>query len=436
MKHKKSVFVAGLFFIGLVFALSFTVSCGGKTEKQKVVLTVQAEQGWMPYYKEAVKRVEETHPNTEIKLIEVGAFDHLDRLDATDASNKDVADLFAIPADRLYGLAENEALASIDSKKISSELGGWSNFDLGLGGNLKIGNEYLAFPLNIETLITFVNTANARAQGADYTKPFELANQKDPATVLLPLFDAWYGVAPANSAAIEFLGKKNGTELFSDMVMEFKDLPAEKRAAIETIYNYWKLNYENKTPLFDADAGWGYIDKEFSNGNKGVIRLGGPWDTGSILEQAKGNLVIYPISHITLNGKPILHWKGGWGLAINSRIEKDAEKYALAEAMIKEIVNPKYAVDFFKATGKILENAPAETYAASNLSDTEKAVIRAVIESYKISPARPLFKEWGKVWDTWRNAVLSWNSVNPKNVEEAYKELKASFDAMMANFKM
>ena len=167
MKHKKNVFVAGLFFIGLVFALSFNISCGGKTEKQKVVLTVQAEQGWVPYYKEAVKRVEETHPNTEIKLIEVGAFDHLDRLDATDASNKDVADLFAIPADRLYGLAENEALASIDSKKISSELGGWSNFDLGLGGNLKINNEYLAFPLNIETLITFVNTANARAQGAD-----------------------------------------------------------------------------------------------------------------------------------------------------------------------------------------------------------------------------------------------------------------------------
>ena len=45
MKHKKNVFVAGLFFIGLFFALSFTVSCGGKTEKQKVVLTVQAEQG-------------------------------------------------------------------------------------------------------------------------------------------------------------------------------------------------------------------------------------------------------------------------------------------------------------------------------------------------------------------------------------------------------
>lgn len=435
MKRKNNVLNAALLLCGLVFAVS-PMSCTKKQEEQKIVLTVQVEQGWMSYYQEAAKRVEAANPNTEIKLIEVGAFDHLDRLDATDASNQDVADLFAIPADRLYGLAENEVLASIDSKKLASEIGGWSNFDSGLGGNLKIGNDYLAFPLNIETLITFVNTANAKAQGIDYTKPFELSEQKDPATVLLPLFDAWYGVSLANAVGIELLGKKSNGELFSDLTKDFKDLPQEKQRAIETIYNYWKLNYKSKTPLFDADAGWGYIDTEFTNGHKGVIRLGGPWDTGSISEQAKGNLVIYSIDRITLNGKPILHWKGGWGLAINSRIEGDAKKYALAEAMIKEIVNPKYAVDFFKATGKILENVPASTYANSTLSDTEKDVIKAVIESYKLSPARPLFKEWGKVWDTWKNAVLSWNSVNPQTVEDAYKELKASFDAMMANFKM
>ncbi len=188
--------------------------------------------------------------------------------------------------------------------------------------------------------------------------------------------------------------------------------------------------------MFDPDAGWGYIDTQFSNGNGGVARLGGPWDTGSISEQAKGNLMIYPVDHITLNGKPILHWQGGWGLAVNSRIEKDAKKYALAEAMIKEIVNTKYAQELFKATGKILENLPADDYDKLDLTDTEKAVIRAVIESYKLSPARPLFKEWGKVWDTWRNAVLSWNSVVPETPEAAYKEVKASFEAMMVNFEM
>ena len=103
--------------------------------------------------------------------------------------------------------------------------------------------------------------------------------------------------------------------------------------------------------------------------------------------------------------------------------------------MIAELVNPEYFVELFKATGKILENVPAETYQASSLSDIERELIVAVIESYKISPGRPLFQQFGPVWDTWKNGVLSWNNVAPANVEAAYGEIKASFDAMMADLK-
>ncbi len=219
MNFKKNLFNGGLALLAVLALVFSSMSCGGKTEDGKVVLTVQAEQGWMPYYQEAAKRVQEANPDAEIQLIEVGAFDHLDKIDSTDASNQDVADLFAIPADRLYGLAENEILASIDSQKLAEEIGGWSDFDAGLGGNLKVKDEYLAFPFNIETLITFVNVANAKAKGIDYTKPFEIKAQKDPATVLLPLFDTWYGVAPLNSAEIELLGKRSDGLLFSNFSM-------------------------------------------------------------------------------------------------------------------------------------------------------------------------------------------------------------------------
>ena len=41
--------------------------------------------------------------------------------------------------------------------------------------------------------------------------------------------------------------------------------------------------------------------------------------------------------------------------------------------------------------------------------------------------------EYGPVWDTWQNALLSWSAKKPANAEEAYKEVKASFDGMMAN---
>jgi arabinogalactan oligomer/maltooligosaccharide transport system substrate-binding protein len=81
-----------------------------------------------------------------------------------------------------------------------------------------------------------------------------------------------------------------------------------------------------------------------------------------------------------------------------------------------------------------MENVDPSVYANSTLSDSDKTVIAAVIASYQDAPARPLFSEWGQVWDTWKNGVLSWASVKPASPEAAYAEVQASFKAMMLNF--
>ena len=432
-------------------ALSLAVvltACGGAKEADKgadtkeaantdaaTKLTVQAEEGWVDYYKAAAERVKKQFPNADIEIKTVGSFDNLDIIDSTDATNEDVADLFAIPADRLYGLHGNDVLGAIDSKKLAEEIGGWDDFDKGLGGNFNIDGEYFAFPFNIETLITYVNSANAKEKNVDLSKPIEIEDVADESTVLFPLFDAWYGVAATNSSNIELLGKKEDGTLYSDFTKEWDELEPEKQATVKALFDYWKKHNEAGTQLFDADAGWGYIDDTFKPGNGGVARLGGPWDAAAIGEQAgEGNLEIHPIGQLTLAGKPLTHWQGGWGLAMNARIEEDADKVALAEAMIKEIVNPEFAADLYKASGKILENVPAEKYQEMDLSDTDKNIIEATIASYKEAPARPLFKEWGDVWDTYKNAILSWNSVKPADEKAAYAEIKASFDSMMANF--
>ena len=435
-----------------IMALSLAVimtACGGAKDGGKEAadggkeankdtsakLSVQVEEAWLPHYEKAAERVKEKFPNAEIEFKTVGAFDHLDILDATDASNEDVADLFAIPADRLYGLHGNDILAGIDSKKLAEEIGGWDDFDSGIGGNFNIDGEYFAFPYNIETLITYVNKANAEEKGIDLTKPIEINDVADESTVLLPIFDAWYGVATTNSSGIELLGKKEDGTLFSDFTKEWDELEPEKQATVKGLYEYWKKHNEAGSQLFDADAGWGYIDDTFKAGNGGVARLGGAWDAASISEQAgEGNLEIYPIGQLQIAGKALTHWQGGWGLAMNARIEEDADKVALAEAMIKEIVNPEFAADLYKATGKVLENVSAETYQGMDIPETDKKIIDATITSYKEAPARPLFKEWGDVWDTYKNAILSWNSVKPADEKAAYDGLKASFESMMANF--
>ena len=398
-------------------------------------ISVQVEPDWKEYYEDAAARVNEAHPEATIEFIEVPSFDHLDVLDQTDVTNEDVADVFAIPADRIYGLAQNEALSAIDGKAMAANVGGFSDYDAGLGGNFAVDGEYLAFPMNIETLVSFINTANAEAAGIDITQTIDLSDL-DHEDVLIPVFDAWFGVSVANAGNIELLGMDGSGKLFSDMTKDYADLEPAQQEVIEGLFNYWKAHKEAGTPLFDADAAWGYMDGQFETGGNTVARIEGPWSTGSLSELA-GNgedLAILPIGQVAINGHELSHWKGGWGLAVNARVEGNDEKMLLAQAMIEEIVNPEYAVDFFKATGKILENVSADDYLNSNLPDIDKEVIKAVLESYEDAPARPLFTEWGQVWDTWKNAILSWNSVNPDSPEAAYQELKASFTAMMTNF--
>lgn len=398
-------------------------------------ISVQVESSWLEYYQAAADRVKAENPNATIDFIEVASFDHIDTIEKTDISNADVADVFALPADRIYSLSENQVLASMDAKAMAAKVGGFADYDAGLGGNFNIDGEYLAFPMNIETLINFVNTANAATAGIDLTKPIEFTTLK-PEDMLVPVFDAWFGVSFINSANIQLLAKKDDGTLYSDLTEDWANLPADKQAVFTALFNYWQAHDKAGTSLWDSNAAWGYMDSAFTTGGQTSIRLEGPWSTGSLSNLAgEGkDLSILPITQVTLNGKPLSHWKGGWGLGINARIEGDEAKMMLAERFIEEVVNTDYAVDFFKATGKILENVDPAVYASSDLSDADKSVVAAVIESYKDAPARPLFTEWGSVWDTWKNGLLSWAAVKPANVEAAYAEVQASFKAMMLNF--
>lgn len=441
MKRLFSVLLVLTLVISMVACGNDTSTNAGGQEKEtaadtsqlEATISVQTESGWMPYYEAAKARVLEKYPNATINLIETGAFDHMDILDTTDSTNPDVADIFAIPADRLAGFAKNELLASIDGKAIAEKVG-YSNYDAGLGGNLSVDGDYLAFPMNIETLIIFANTANAEASGIDLSQTIEFT-ELGAEDMLIPAFNAWFGIAMTNSADIELLGQ-NDDGLFTDLDSDWSELEPEKQVVMEAIYNYWKQHDQLATDIWDTNATWGYMDGAFTSGGANTLRLDGPWGTAGLSERA-GNgqdLEILPITQVTIGGNPLAHWKSGWGLAVNARIEENEAQMILAQAMIEEIANPNFAVDLFKQTGKIMEHVSAETYANSDLNETDKKIVAAVLESYDAAPNRPLFSEWNSVWSTWENALLSWNGVKPASVEEAYSEIQAAFQAMMLNY--
>ncbi|SCI82905.1 Maltose/maltodextrin-binding protein precursor [uncultured Clostridium sp.] len=399
----------------------------------KVELTVQVEEGWVPYYEQVKETVVGKYPNADIKFITTGSFDHLDVLDASDPTNPDVADVFALPADRLYGLANNNALASIDAETMAANVGGFKDFKGGLGGNFNVDGEYLAFPYNIETLIGYVNVANAKAAGIDFTKPIELTSVKAD-QILTTVHDCWFGVAFANSAKLELLGHNDADKLFSDATKEWSELTEDQQKLFTALYDYWKFHDTNKTDLWDKEAAGGYIEEQFKTGGTDVVKIDGPWATTSVKDLVgdASNLEVIPLTNVTVNGKPLTHWKGGWGLGVNARVEEDADKMAVAQAFIEEIVNPANAQDLFKYTGKILENVEPSAY--EGIDELEKKVIDATYAGYEQAENRPLFTEWGSVWDSWQNALLSWSSTQPKDAKAAYNEVKASFEAMMSSF--
>lgn len=408
-----------------------TAAAGGEAPQgdPKATITVQAEKEWKPYYEAAIKKVLEKYPESKITIKEIGAFDHLNVIDKTGADNADVADVFSLPSDRLPSLITKAALAPLPATEMSTVVGGYDDFAK-YGDSFKDQNDYLAYPMNIETLIAFVNPVNAKTLGLDATKPVEMNDTKG-IEVGVQAHNAWQGLAMANSADLTLL-KKEGDKPVSDLVKPWAELGAEKQAVVSGLFAYWQKVSKNNPSIWDKDAAAAAIEGEFKDGGKTALIIDGPWATPNLIKNAP-TLEIKTLDQITLNGKPLKHWKNVWGLGINSKNEKDAAKMQLSQELIKELVNPKNAESFFKTTGKIMPNVAPDVYEKTALSANEKATIKATIESYGKASDRPIMKEWDGVWDSWQNALLSWNNTKPANAEAAYKALQDSFKAMMGS---
>lgn len=391
-------------------------------------ITVQIEEDWKDYFEQVGEKVLQDNPGTEIQFIHAGSFDHLDTIDRTDANNEDVADVFAYPVDRYYGLHQNEILAAFDAAALAERIGGWSNFNEGFARYLKDGDDYFGIPMNLEALLFYVNKANAETLGIDYSKPVEFT-ELDPNTVLTAVFNAWYGVAFTNPAEIELLAKTDDG-FMSDFAKDWNELEPDKQAVVEALFKYYQGHTTDK--LWDVDSAWGFIDESVATGGPTAFVIEGPWNAPKYSNDIiKDDLDVMPLSNMTINGKPLSHWRGGWAYGINARIEDEADKMNLAKNFIAEALNPERAVDFYKITGKIMENTSLETFNNSDLDDLNKHVIETVFDGFDTAVDRPLFSEWGSVWDTYQNGLISWKSAAPADAEAAYKLIQDSFKALM-----
>lgn len=417
------------------------VACGTKENKNiavdnsKVSISVQVEEAWLPYYEKVKETVLMENKDANIEFITVGSFDHLDILESTDPTNKDVADIFAFPADKTEGLAKNQTLSVLDAKDMAERIGGFTSFEEGLSASFKLDGEYWAFPYNIETLVGFVNCENANKAGIDITKNIEFTDLSYE-QMLAIVYDAWFGVAFTNSVDFKLLSKDNDGNFVSDAVKDYSELTEEQKSLFEVLFKYWSEHNTNSTSLWDKDAAGGYLDSKFATGSENVIRIDGPWATSNLtnIVGREENLEVIPLSQITINGQSLKHWKSGWGIGVNARVEEDDKKMELDIEFIEELVNPKNAIDLFNATGKILENVEPSAY--DSLDEMSKKVINATYKSFDTAMDRPNFNGWNDAAQSWENSLLSWGATKPKNAEEAYNQIKSSFEAVLANENM
>ncbi|MFM1581927.1 sugar ABC transporter substrate-binding protein [Helcococcus bovis] len=439
MKKQNKVLAFLLIFILCLTACSKSVKID-ETKKEvkkdnnlKGTISITADKNWIPYYEKIIKKIIKENPDAKINIKEISAFEVLNVLN-TDMLNPDAPDVFAFPLDKFSSLYTKNILAPIPSEKIANKLGGFENFDKGLAGNVKINNEYYGFPFNLETLISYVNTKNAKSEKIDLNKKIEFTKLNDKDNILLPIYEGWYAAALNNAGNINLLNLDGG-KFTSDYAIEYKNLDKNKKQVFDAIFNYWKKHDESGSGLLNPKTSYKYISKNFSTEKKGVVMIDGPWATSINKtlsnEINKGNVNVYPLSNTTIFNKTLSHWKSGWALGINSRIEDKKEEKKLAIKLIEEIINPKNAIELYKYTGKILENVSYKTYEESDLTKNDKEIIKNVIDSYSESKQKPLFREYGEVWEIWKTSILSWNSIKPKTSEEAYKELNNSFSSLI-----
>lgn len=394
-------------------------------------ITVQVEPSWWSYYYEARDRVLQIYPRADIRFVETGMFDHLDVLDATGSYNQDVADVFTFPYDRYHNLRAYSALAQVDGDSYNVISDGKYSTENGMMKALSEEGDHYAYPFSIETLMVFANEANAGAQNVNLNGAIELTDHIKNVTI--PMFNAWFGIPAMNAADIALLEKDASGNLYSDMTRDYGTLSQDEKKVFEGIYDYWKFYNDYNDDMFDTSNAWGFMENQFTEGKPGVIRLEGPWASSYIGNGMSDpdNLRILPINQLEINGIPIKHWRFGSMLGFNARIEGDKEKQILAEAMVMELINPEYAVDFFQVTGRILESADPARYQVNGIDSRDSEMIAALAASYELAAYRPVFVEWGKVWQAWESGVLSWNSIQPGSAEEAYGLIQNAFIEMM-----
>lgn len=435
MKIKKIVILA----LTLTISMSFLTSCSddkgndiknqgvSQFSSQNYDITIQMEEAWRPYYEVIVGEVTSKYPDKTVNFVDTPSLTNLDLIYATSIDNKDIPDIFAVPYNKINGLIEDKCLSPIDVEAIAQISGSNKVFD----DNLKSAGTYYGVPYFMETAAVFINVKNAADKNVSIIDAVEF-NDFNVNSILSTMHDLNNGINFLNSVYLTPLKKDENGVYSSDLTKNFAELSTEQVKLLNVMFNYWNTNKEANPDIWDSEASFNYMNEHFSTGGKSFLRLDTTNNLTDIIKVTNNgeDLMVLPTNAFTVYGNSLKSIKNGYSLVVNRNTQSDQENMQIVNEIIAELTNPNNALNFFNDSKKILSSAEYYIFEQSMLEDHLKSIINASITSYDSSISYPL-EEFELAIDTWKNALILWQTANPVDTEAAYEIIQGGFNSLI-----
>ncbi|WHQ37349.1 hypothetical protein [Spiroplasma sp. SV19] len=441
----------------VVGSSSLTAIACKRTTDKTYTIQVQAEKEWRPFYEKAAKvintKLAADKSKFKIEIKEIGTFDELGLFDKLPFTDSNLTDVFALPFDRFTSYVSENKLADMSTVSIGE-------FDERLGGDVdkdvataSDGKKY-GVTLNIESLITVYNKTKL---GQDLVKNLEDMTAKNVAekrpVYNATLGDLWYGSLLYNTLATKGLVnvvEENNQIKSVETVFDYNNDDFKKVATSsydfaqtlpESMFNVatrwvggkglYDAVLDGKTDWFIAGP-WDYSKKDASGR---ILKTAGFSDEDTVFGMKRKDIAFESIDNYRVNNKQWKHFKGGFTLSMNNRLDRQQAKIQsagktkkeVATLFIQEILGETYAYDWYKYAGKI---TPYKNGLAALLAEAKKedqlieSFVESIINGYANSTSRPIHSIfngfWGVYEDNYNSRAFSGAAPNKSKTGDDY----------------
>ncbi|WP_425379448.1 hypothetical protein [Spiroplasma endosymbiont of Stenodema calcarata] len=345
-----------------------------------------------------------------------------------------------------------------------------SEFDSRLGGNvdndiaIHNGKKY-GVTLNIETLVAVYNKTALANNPARSLEEMVLANKNQQNPVYNATFgDLWYAsvlyntlltsdiptlVEVASDGGVKTVFDNNNSD-FIDVAKVSYDFGQTLPPSMFDTKTRWVggkglYDYvlENKTNWF-LDGPWDYSKKYTSQ--YGVLKTDGVTDEDTVFGIKRKDIAFDSIDKYQVNNKSWKHFKAGFLMSLNARLDRQQSKLnsagktkkMVASEFIKELLSVDYAYDWYKYAGKITPyKVGLDKIVTEAKKDSDSLVpelIDAIINGYANNSVRPKHHIFNGFWATYEtnyNSRVFPHSISKITDGEQYAK---SLSADIANY--